>query len=401
MNFLRVSYRVQFIGMLALVMLAFPAFSQAAIPADCQFNRLIEEDMEGEDVRCMQKYLNASGFTIAETGPGSVGKETTEYRTLTKAALIKWQKARGLTPAIGMFGEKSKAEYLKDLAAQLLATNGVSKPVAIATVVTPTPTVAGASTVAKSADQTLVEKNISDSLIKIINTTGELKDLRDSNPKKADASENEIQTAMKNLLSALKYYFDGNYIKSNDLTKDVAKSVVKTTTSQTSGSSVTKTENLLNDIEDLYNEVDDKIAEAEDDGDEVGDAQDLLEDAGSLLDDAWDAFDDEDYKQATNDALDAEELLNNALDEIGGSNGDEADAEKSLDKAWKEYKNIKSDVSAAEDDGDDMDDAWDYLDEAKDLLKDADTAFDDEDYDEVMDLVDEAMDLIADAEDEL
>lgn len=64
---------------------------------------------KGEDVRTLQKFLNAKGFTIAATGAGSLGNESTTFGPATKAALIRYQKARGISPASGYFGKITRA----------------------------------------------------------------------------------------------------------------------------------------------------------------------------------------------------------------------------------------------------------------------------------------------------
>jgi peptidoglycan hydrolase-like protein with peptidoglycan-binding domain len=60
-------------------------------------------------VLALQKYLNAHGYTVATSGPGSVGNETTTFGPATKAALIKFQKANNITPASGYFGPLTRA----------------------------------------------------------------------------------------------------------------------------------------------------------------------------------------------------------------------------------------------------------------------------------------------------
>ena len=50
-----------------------------------------------EDIRVFQKYLNNNGFVLAQSGPGSVGSETNYFGSVTKAALTKFQQAKGLS----------------------------------------------------------------------------------------------------------------------------------------------------------------------------------------------------------------------------------------------------------------------------------------------------------------
>jgi spore germination protein YaaH len=61
-----------------------------------------------EEVRDLQKYLNAIGFTVAKNGPGSVGKETNYFGPATKNAVIRFQKKYRVSPAIGYVGPKTR-----------------------------------------------------------------------------------------------------------------------------------------------------------------------------------------------------------------------------------------------------------------------------------------------------
>lgn len=63
----------------------------------------------GEGVQALQRYLNAHGFTVAESGAGSVGNETRTFGPATKAALVKYQKAHTIVPAFGYFGATTRA----------------------------------------------------------------------------------------------------------------------------------------------------------------------------------------------------------------------------------------------------------------------------------------------------
>lgn len=77
------------------------------------FTKNLELGDIDEEVRTLQKTLNSLGFTIAESGPGSVGNETNIFGDATEAALVRFQKARGINPAIGYFGPVTRAEIVK------------------------------------------------------------------------------------------------------------------------------------------------------------------------------------------------------------------------------------------------------------------------------------------------
>ena len=73
------------------------------------FARNLELGMTGEDVKALQQWLNANGYRVASSGPGSPGNETSKFGGATRSALIKFQKANGITPAAGYFGPKTRA----------------------------------------------------------------------------------------------------------------------------------------------------------------------------------------------------------------------------------------------------------------------------------------------------
>lgn len=72
------------------------------------FTRQLTVGSVGADVLALQKILNAEGFVIAESGPGSVGNESTYFGVKTKVALIKYQNfyrsELGITTGTGYFG---------------------------------------------------------------------------------------------------------------------------------------------------------------------------------------------------------------------------------------------------------------------------------------------------------
>jgi peptidoglycan hydrolase-like protein with peptidoglycan-binding domain len=71
--------------------------------------RDLELGKTGSDVLALQKLLNANGFTIAASGAGAPGSETSYFGALTKAALAKYQQAHGIAPSAGYFGPLTRA----------------------------------------------------------------------------------------------------------------------------------------------------------------------------------------------------------------------------------------------------------------------------------------------------
>jgi hypothetical protein len=78
---------------------------EVPVVAKYMFDRDLYLNMIGEDVKELQKFLNNHGFLVATEGPGSLGNETEKFGSLTKQALIKFQLANSISPAIGYFGE--------------------------------------------------------------------------------------------------------------------------------------------------------------------------------------------------------------------------------------------------------------------------------------------------------
>jgi hypothetical protein len=80
-------------------------------------SRDLRKGMSGADVQALQQYLNAHGFPLAASGPGSPGQETTYFGSLTFDALIRFQEAHaddmltpvGLTKGSGICGPSTRA----------------------------------------------------------------------------------------------------------------------------------------------------------------------------------------------------------------------------------------------------------------------------------------------------
>jgi peptidoglycan hydrolase-like protein with peptidoglycan-binding domain len=70
----------------------------------------LELGMTNPAVQALQKYLNTNGYMVNEVAgqPGSIGYESDYFGEKTKQALIKFQTAKGITPAKGYFGPKTR-----------------------------------------------------------------------------------------------------------------------------------------------------------------------------------------------------------------------------------------------------------------------------------------------------
>ncbi|MEN9912850.1 MAG: hypothetical protein RLY66_258 [Candidatus Parcubacteria bacterium] len=87
-----------------------PSVNQSPVyqPTTYTFTRPFRYADEGEDVRNLQRYLNARGYIIAVSGSGSPGNESDFYGYLTQAALMRFQRDHGI-PATGNFGPITRA----------------------------------------------------------------------------------------------------------------------------------------------------------------------------------------------------------------------------------------------------------------------------------------------------
>lgn len=85
----------------------------------CNFSRNLTVGSTGDDVKCLQQYLNGAGFQVAASGAGSPGNESSYFGSLTRGAAIKWQDAYaaqvlapvGLSAGTGFWGPSSRSYY--------------------------------------------------------------------------------------------------------------------------------------------------------------------------------------------------------------------------------------------------------------------------------------------------
>jgi hypothetical protein len=73
------------------------------------FTQTLTVGSKGSEVMNLQKFLNSHGAVVASTGAGSPGNETSTFGPATKAAVAKWQKANGISPAAGYWGALTRA----------------------------------------------------------------------------------------------------------------------------------------------------------------------------------------------------------------------------------------------------------------------------------------------------
>lgn len=359
------------------VLAAFPTGSAHA-QSTCSFTRDLYVGVSaGEDVRCLQRFLNASGFTIAASGVGSSGSETTIFGELTRQAAIRWQTAQGIGPATGTWGPASRGKY-----------NALKG----GTVVPATP----ASPSSQTTDEVRARAALSEAISAYQDAVDEV-----------GADDDLVLDAADSLVAAFHAFLNRSYTQAITLANS-ARNDADDAIDDDSNDSNDDNDGDESDAEDAIEEAADRIDDAEEeiddsnaDDDDIEEAEDLVDEAKDLLDEAEEAFDDEDWEDAIDAAEDAIDAAEDAIDLVGGdSDADEegardaiGDVEEALDDAWDDFND-------AEDDDEDTGDAEDLLDEAEETLEDANHAFDDEDWDEAVELAEEAMDLINDALDE-
>lgn len=81
----------------------------SAVSSSYTFTRNLTVGSTGDDVKALQQWLNANGYTVAASGAGSVGHETSYFGPATRAALAKYQAAKGISPAAGYFGPLTRS----------------------------------------------------------------------------------------------------------------------------------------------------------------------------------------------------------------------------------------------------------------------------------------------------
>lgn len=407
---------------ISVVWLGLPIGSAQAT-VSCTFDRNLDIGMNGEDIRCLQRYLNATGITIANTGVGSPGNETSLFRDLTKQAVIRWQQKHSISPASGFFGPLSRQKYN-----QLVS--GIGVPT-----VDPNPVVKDND----KADNPGYQNQILDLIAKLQEAKDEIRALKQNNSNSAgeskvkdeiknairmikdaedavedsdavdDRAEDDLSDARDDFDDAIKSYFHNDYQEALEYAREAYENA-KDAFDQAGGESFQEElEDLISELEEELEDLESDIENADDDGDDVDEAEDLYEEADDLLDEAKDAFDDQEYDEAEELLKDVEDLIEEAYDELDGSgrnrknnnHDDEEDAEDAIEDAEDAIDEAEDEIDTKRRGGKDVDGAEELLADAKDRLDDAEDAFDDEDWDDAIEYALEAEELANEALDEL
>jgi len=93
MSIKKTSFIIFSIAILGIILAINPA-EAASVP---QITRDLTIGSTGDDVKSLQQYLNDSGYTVASSGVGSKGNETSYFGNATQAALKKFQTANGIS----------------------------------------------------------------------------------------------------------------------------------------------------------------------------------------------------------------------------------------------------------------------------------------------------------------
>jgi hypothetical protein len=406
------------------LILAIPGTTQAVV--QCDFTRDLEVGSEGEDVRCLQKFLNEAGFVISSEGIGSPGKETPQLGGLTKKALTAWQVSNNLLPATGNFGPKSRQKYNEFVKGGSGVTVIPTVPGMIVTPIgTETMDSLRAQVISLKAQNSQLKLAIEDSkkedkktnasstgsaeeqkartqIKRALEMLEEADDQLGEGDDDADyeKAEKEYEDAEEDILDAMMSFFRNNFENSIKAADKAYENALDAFEAAGGESDEDELDNKLEELDDQIKDAKKTIDDAEEAGDDTDKAEDLLDKAEDKLDDAEKAFKDDDFDKAEDLADDTEDLIDDALSAIG-EDADEEGADKAIDDAKDAINDAKDKIEDAEADGDNVEDAQNLLDEAEEKLDKAKEEFEDEDYDKAIDYAEDAEKLAKDAEDEL
>ena len=284
----------------------------------------------GEDVLCLQKYLNGNGFVIAKTGAGATGKETGEYKTLTQAAVVAWQKANNIYPAQGHFGPRSRATFVSLTTEGRVLGVSTNKPISATTngsalveqllaqvqslQAKKKPVIQEVNKVAVLSTSTGATAKL---MLKVLDAIDKAKEAIDESEDDdaIEEAEDVILKANKELFVGLRAYLNNDFSKADKHLNSALKLVNEANDILEEGGS-NDIEDMLDEAKDELDDARDEVEEAMDEDEDVGDAEDLLDEAEDLLDEAEEALDDENEDEAEDLIDEALDLIEDALGEL-------------------------------------------------------------------------------------
>jgi peptidoglycan hydrolase-like protein with peptidoglycan-binding domain/HEPN domain-containing protein len=304
-----------------------PGLAQAQA-ADCDFSRSLYTGVSaGQDIKCLQEYLNDSGYNVASNGAGSPGNETTIYAGKTKAAVLRWQLDNDVAGANGVFGPASRTLY-QELTRGTDNSSAAGNSSSDTNDSTPIDTSGSISTV------------VTNTLIAVENAQNILADT-DNVSDDARGHMDKAFEALFNMLFAMMDDDDSDVIVSAAMALDRAEkaqdairndddddeddddnSEVEDYDEDEDGA-----EDAISDAEELLEDLEEEVEEAEDDDIATDEAEDLLEEAEEKLEEAEDEFDDENWDDAVEAAQEAIEYAHEGEDELADAREEEDEDE--------------------------------------------------------------------------
>jgi peptidoglycan hydrolase-like protein with peptidoglycan-binding domain/exonuclease VII small subunit len=262
------------------------ASAEAATATQCYITRNLYVGSQGDDVLCLQRYLNNSGFTIASYGAGSPGRETGYFGESTRQAVARWQAYKGISPANGYFTVTTTQDP------------NYNQP---------------GTTVSQQ------QKNAQTKMQDAIEMMDDARDAIKKSSRNTTKAKKLLEDAQDDFFDAVLVYFKGNYSSAINYAEDSYDNADEAYDEARgrSNDNDDDEDDVQDHIEDVEDQLDDAWEEWEDSNAssaDLRDARELLEDAEDTIDDAWESFDDEDFDDADDYADDAEDLIDEALD---------------------------------------------------------------------------------------
>ncbi len=312
-------HALHYYAILAVVLAITPHLAHAET---CSFSGNLDIGSVGEDVRCLQKYLNENGYIVSDSGPGSRGNETNLFQAKTKEAVRKWQQAMSIYPATGTFGPLSRSGYQNISQATAVSpavvtttSSGATTEIpVISSPVTSSPN-SSSSSLQESSLKNLL-KAASDAIKESEDTIDDAEDDEDIDSDEATDMRETLEKAKDKLFDAVIAYIDGDLSEATTLAERAQRYADDAVEDITDEQDKEDADEAIQDAKDAISDARKDILDAEDDDEDTDEARELYDDARRKLDDAREAYDDEDYDKAIDLAEDAQELAEESSDSL-------------------------------------------------------------------------------------